>query len=90
VHGQPMMQFGKWIMYPVEVLHESSPKVFKIIIDRRCLFAFDIINGLFVATPQQPGIKCPCCNKTQEQVDMELESRRSDKIGNTMELGELD
>ena len=88
-------------MYPVEVLHESSPKVFKIItvvqekglvviIDRRCLFAFDIINGLFVATPQHPGIKCPCCNKTQEQVDMELESRRSDKIGNTMELGELD
>ena len=83
---------GAWIMYPVEVLHESSPKVFKIItvvqqknleviIDRRCLFAFDIINGLFVATPQQPGIKCPCCNKTQEQVDLELESGNKDKIG---------
>ena len=83
---------GAWIMYPVEVLHESSPKVFKIItvvqqknleviIDRRCLFAFDIINGLFVATPQQPGIKCPCCNKTQAQVNLELESGNKDKIG---------
>ena len=82
---------GAWIMYPVEVLHESSPKVFKIItvmqqknleviIDRRCLFAFDIINGLFVATPQQPGIKCPCCNKTQAQVNLELESGNKDKI----------
>ena len=79
-------------MYPVEVLHESSPKVFKIItvvqqknleviIDRRCLFAFDIINGLFVATPQQPGIKCPCCNKTQAQVSLERESGNKDKIG---------
>ena len=79
-------------MYPVEVLHESSPKVFKIIsvmqqkgleviIDRRCLFAYDFMNGICVGSPQPAGIKCPCCNKTQEQVDLERESGRKDKIG---------
>ena len=84
---------GAWIKYPVEVLHESSPNVFKIItvmqqkgqvviIDRRCLFAFDIINGLFVASPQQAGIKCPCCNKNQEQWDLEQNiGKRSRNVG---------
>ena len=49
---------GAFIKYLVELLHESSPKVFKIItvmqqkglqvmIVRRCLFAFDVINGVF-------------------------------------------
>ena len=82
---------GAWIMYPVEVLHESSPKVFKIItvmqekglvviIDRRCLFAYDFMNGTYVGSPQQAGISCPCCNKTQEQWDLERESGNKDKI----------
>ena len=81
---------GAWIMYPVEVLHESSPKVYKIvsvmqqkglevIIDRRCLFAYDFMNGICVGSPQPAGIRCPCCHKTQEQVDLEDESRRKDK-----------
>ena len=99
-------------MYPVEVLHESSPKVFKIItvmqekglvviIDRRCLFAYDFMNGICVGSPQPAGIKCPCCNKTQEQVDLEHDSGRKDKVWKrsqhmdnqgfvAMELGELD
>ena len=98
-HDQPTFEMpkqrvrnGEWIMYPVEVLHESSPKVFKIIsvmqqkgleviIDRRCLFAFDFMNGICVGSPQQAGISCPCCHKTQEQVDLERESERKDKIG---------
>ena len=69
---------GAAIKYPVELLHESSPKVFKtitifqqqglrVIIDRRCLFAFDVISGMSVASPQQAGLVCPCCNKHQEQ-----------------------
>ena len=91
-HAEPIFRMpkqrarnGEWIMYPVEVLHESSPKVFKIVsvmqdeglevtIDRCCLFAFDFMNGFCIGSPQQAGIKCPCCNKTQEQVDLELES----------------
>ena len=67
---------GAIIRYQVEVLHWCSPKVFKTVvvkqqenlevkIDRRCLFAFDVINGMFVASPQQAGITCPCCNKNQ-------------------------
>ena len=79
-------------MYPVEVLHESSPKVFKIItvvqekglvviIDRRCLFAFDFIHAIWVGMPQQAGIKCPCCKRTQQQWDLERESRNKDKNG---------
>ena len=98
-HDQPTFEMpkqrvrnGEWIMYPVEVLHESSPKIFKIvsviqekglkvIIDRRCLFAYDFMNGICVGSPQPAGIKCPCCNKTQEQVDLERESGRKDKIG---------
>ena len=82
---------GQWIMYPVEVLHESSPKIYKIvsvmqqkdlevIIDRRCLFEYDFMNGTYVGSPQQAGISCPCCHKTQEQVDLERESERKDKI----------
>ena len=79
-------------MYPVEVLHESRPKVFKIvsviqekglkvIIDRRCLFAFDFIHGICVGSPQQAGTKCPCCKRTQQQWDLERESRNKDKNG---------
>ena len=68
-HGEPRfcmpkqrVRNGEWIKYPVEVLHESSPKVFKIvsvmqdeglevIIDRTCLFALDFMNGVCIGSP---------------------------------------
>ena len=68
-HGEPRfcmpkqrVRNGEWIKYPVEVLHESSPKVFKIvpvmqdeglevIIDRTCLFALDFMNGICIGSP---------------------------------------
>ena len=110
-HGEPRfckpkqrVRNGEWIKYPVEVLHESSPKVFKsvsvmqdegleVIIDRACVFVWDFMNGICIGSPlrfhdgfvfwspQQAGIKCPCCGKTQEQVDLERESGNKDQIG---------
>ena len=66
---------GTIMKYPVELFQqEGSPKVFKtvevvqqkglqVMIDRRCLFAFDVMNGMFVQSSQQAGLVCPCCNK---------------------------
>ena len=89
---------GAVIKYPVELLHGRSPKVFKTItifqqtrlkvtIDRCCLFTFDVINGMFVASPQQAGLVCPCCNTNQEQWDPEQNiGKRSRNMG-TENLG---
>ena len=84
---------GAIIRHQMEVLHWGSPKVFKTVmmmqqeklevkIDRRCLFAFDVINGMFVASPQQAGITCPCCNNNQEQWDLEQNiGKRNRNVG---------
>ena len=79
---------GAIIRYPVELLqHEGSPKVFKtvmipeqkvlqVMIGRRCLFAFDVINGVFKQSPQQAGLVCPCCKQKQEQWGLDENIRK--------------
>ena len=62
--------------------HGEAAGKLEVKIDRRCLFAFDVINGMFVASPQQAGIKCPWCNKNQEQWDLEQNIwKRSRNVG---------
>ena len=53
----------------VTVIPQKSPSL--LIVDRRCLFAFDQMRigntSLPLLSPQTPGKQCPCCGKIAEK-----------------------
>ena len=82
------------VLKTVEVI-AFSPSIMKgmlvqlpqVMIDRRCLFAYDVMNGLIVQSPQQRGLVCPCCKTTQEEWDLDHNIGLEPNIDGKLECG---
>jgi len=47
------------VVKKVELMQQDQTLIAKI--DRRCIWAPDQWNGLFICSPQDEGVVCPCC-----------------------------
>ena len=66
----PLRSYNPKVFKTVKVIKKDTVTAVKV--DRRCLFAVDVqmdcpTSGFFFSTPQQEGLKCPCCRRTQQQ-----------------------